>query len=254
MITESKVTKTTLCAAMLFTASILVLSSCTSVACLTGLCLTTREVMTKIPWDPPSLSHQNCPDISGKYKARNYGSEVYNYNDLIGLFPQSNDQLGFIHVTLQNPNQVPPGRFIPRPAPRFPRAGIVDQSEFYNSAYVLVKQDEQNLSASLIGGDGKVYIIQTIDFNSPMIGCADGDTIIRTLTPPSGGEEGYGSAFAWERRYRKLDDGSLQFTSYMREWRYDPLTGLVGMGPTGGKTNTGMPREKRYTITFASVL
>ena len=230
-------------------ATALALSSCTSMVCMSGVCPTIEERMAQIPWEPPSLSHQNCPNISGKYKPKSYKGF-----DLMRMFPQSNDRLGFIQVKLETPGQVP-GRSIPNPSEDNPHRKRWDDSEFYNSgAYVLIQQNEYELSASLFGGDGKLYRRQTIALNSAMTGCTNGDLIIRTLYTPAGqSQTGWGSPGANETRYRKLADGSLQVISHTREWKYDPAFGLMGKGPTGETNSTGVPRETGSTAIFAPV-
>jgi len=238
----------------MFVAVLFSLSACTDIACLSGVCPTIEERMAQIPWEPPSLSHQNCPNISGKYKARLYAPNGINYIDLIMQFPQSNDQLGFIHARSEESAGQVPRRYVPNPSDENPRRVRVDESEFYNSgAYVLIQQSEHELAVSLIGGDGKLYRKQTVSLDSPMIGCANGDLIIRTIYPPGRGEGGWGSTSADGERFRKLADGSLQVMTHIREWRYDPVFGLMGMGPTGGTNSTGMPREGRYTKIYAGV-
>jgi len=230
---------------VMFVSVLSFLSACspTLLVCMSGVCPSSKGQMTQqIPWDPPSLNQKNCNNISGKYKPKIYKSD-FTSDELMRKFPQSNDQFGFIHVKLEG--QKTPERWTPRPSKENPNRMIWDAPEFYNSAYVLIQQSEQELSASLIGSDGKLYRKQTIALDSPMIGCGNGDFIIRTLFVPHGGEMwgAAGWASAIERRFRKLADGSLQVTTYDREWNYDLVLGVAGT-----------PRkEGRYTLTFEAV-
>jgi len=224
---------------VIFMTSALLLSSCSSMVCMSGACPSAEDRMMQIQWNPPSLSHQNCPNINGKYKPRisKYG---HGYNNPIFHFPSS-DKLGFIHVTSNNLEQIPIRNF-PNPSKENPNRIGWDDSEFYTSgAYVLIQQSEQELTVSLIGGDGKLYQQRIIILDSSMIGCANGDLIIRTVLLPGPGEGGgWSGSSATEKRFKKLGDGSLQVMTHIREWNYDPLFGL-----------TGMPREERGTVTYA---
>ena len=235
----------------IFAATALALSSCTSMVCLSGLCPSEKEHMERIPWNPPSLNQQNCPNISGKYKTGTYIS-ARDYDELTRQFPSLTDRFGFIHASLEVPEKIP-SRFIPMPTEKNLKSGAWDYSEFYNSAYVLIQQNERELTVSLIGGDGKLYRRQTISINSPMIGCANGDFVIRELSVDGGSDGTSSGATATEKRFRKLAAGQLQVTTQRRYWGYDPAFGLVGLGPDGSRNNTGIPREKKSTETFAPV-
>jgi hypothetical protein len=99
MINLPKISKFLLFRIVLFAILIYMLFACSAIVCLTGLCPSPKEVAAKISWDPQLLAHQNCPDISGKYKART-SEENSGYHELQEEFPQL-DRLGFIHVTTE---------------------------------------------------------------------------------------------------------------------------------------------------------
>ena len=225
---------------VIFMTSALLLSSCSSMVCMSGVCPSVEEHMKRILWNPPSLNQQNCPNISGKYKTGTYRYAL-DYDNLMIQFPSLTDELGFIHARLEVPEKTP-ARFIPMPTEKNLKSGAWDYSEFYNSAYVLIQQNERELTVSLIGGDGKLYRRQTISINSPMIGCANGDFVIRTVSVFGPGEGTKGGATATEKRFRKLADGRLQITKHTRDWYYDHALGL-----------TGTPREGEYTMIFSDV-
>jgi hypothetical protein len=46
-------------------------------------------------------------------------------------------------------------------------------------------------------------------------------------------EGALGSAFATEKKFRKLPDGSLEIHITIREWYYSSLVGLIGIGADG---------------------
>ena len=236
---------------LLVMVSCFLLSACSSVelVCITGLCPSVKERMAQIPWDPPALSHQNCPNISGKYQSRIYRG--IGHLDLMDEFPQSNDDLGFINVTLKTFGEIPT-REIPIPTPKNLKKVRYDDSEFYDNAFVLIQQDDKELAVSLIHNNGKPYRQQITSLHSSMIGCADGYLIIRTISPPRVNEGGMVPVRATEKRYR-IVDGDLQITGHKREWNYDMVLGLRGMGPTGRVNDTGMPKESRYALIFKSV-
>jgi hypothetical protein len=250
-----KIDRTAMLIVILLTGLFFFLSACSPsvLVCATGLCPSIRERMLKIPWNPPSLDYQDCPDISGKYKAAIYESTIP--AKLMSQFPQTDDKFNFIHSTLtrEGGKEIPQGRFIPKPEKGRPKAGIWDQSEFYNNAYVLITQNEQYLVISLMGREGDLYIKQTINMHSPMIGCADRYLIIRVLVPPGGTEFGYTAAYARESRFKKLADGSLKRVYYSREWYYDDVLGLTGVNEDGSDNSNGTPREKIDTLVFQSV-
>ena len=225
------------------------LSACRpfELVCFTGLCPSVKERMAQIPWNPSALNYQNCPNISGKYQSRIYRG--IGHLDLMNEFPQSDDTLGFIHVTLKTFCNIP-AREIPIPTPTNLKKVRYDDSEFYNNAFVSVKQDDKELVVSLIHNSGKLYRQQTISLDSSMIGCADGYFIIRTLNPPGAGEWGYGWASAEESRFKKQADGSLEILYYKREWHYGDILGLIGMNPDGSENRGGPPREGRSTLIF----
>jgi hypothetical protein len=184
----------------------------TELVCLTGLCPTlAKKHIRQAPWDPQTLDRQNCPDISGKYGTR---------GSLMSQFPDERDQLGFIQVKVEQPE---------------------DRRDFYRADHFLVQQGEKELVVSLMDGNGKLYRRQTILLDSPMIGCADGALIIRTVS-------GMASldiptmVFLQERRFRKRPGGSLLVTVHYRTWRYDNLFGLMGK-----------PSESRDTKIYLSV-
>jgi len=237
---------------VLMATSSLLLSACSPgvLICTTGVCPSIKDRMVQIPWDPPALSHQSCPNISGKYQSAIYRG--IGYIGLMRQFPQSNDELGFIHVTLKTFGQIPT-REIPIPTPTNLKKVRYDDSEFYNNAFVSVKQDDKELVVSLIHNSGKLYRQQTISLDSSMIGCADGYFIIRTLNPPGAGEWGYGWASAVEKRFKKQADGSLEVLYYIREWHYGNMLGLIGMNPDGSENRGGPPREGRRTLIFRGV-
>jgi hypothetical protein len=220
---------------MLFAIPVFTLSACSAIVCLTGLCPSIKEHMAKIPWNPPSLEHQNCPDINGKYSARIHVTGLI-YSELFMEFPLGDDKDSFIHATTEE---------TPEGAKFYSATGIKD--------YILIEKKERNLMVSRIGPDGNLFQRTTIGLNSPAMGCADGYFIIRTISPPFLGEWGYGTVSAIEKKIKKRADGSLEITRYTREWQYNDMSGLIGMNPDGSKNSTGMPMEwKPYTMVFPS--
>jgi hypothetical protein len=250
MIDNLKSNMPTIWRGVAFVISVLALSSCTSVVCLSGLCPDSKEVAAKIPWNPLLLNYQSCLDISGIYKPRNYYGT--GFDDLMVQFPSANDRFGFIHATLETLKQVP-GRSIRNPSKENPSRMRWDESEFYDNAHVLIKQTANEVVALLIGSDGELYSRQTINLNSSMVGCADGDFIVRTVSVLGGSDGTSKGATATEKRFRKLADGKLQLIRHTRDWYYDPLFGLVGRDSSGSKSSTGMPREEKRTYEWDSL-
>ena len=212
--------------ATLLAVSVFLLSACSSVACLSGLCPSSKEVASKIPWEPTALAHQSCPDISGKYKAIDTNN-TKSWQGLIGEFPMTNDELNSIHATYTEPRKIP-GRIISRPTQKDPNATVWDQSEFFDNAIVYIEQTDEQLVVSLIDNTGKLYKRQSIDLRSPMIGCDGKDFIIRQITMTGSNEaSSTGLALARENRFKKLADGSLQLIQHDRWWDRDMALGLT---------------------------
>jgi hypothetical protein len=180
--------------------------------------------MVQISWNPPLLDHQDCSNIDGKYKVLKIDKNIY--TPLSSTFPQSINYPGPYHVNVKIGKTIP-GNFVPRPQKNFPKAGFMDESEFYDTAFVLVRQNQNELTVSLMSNNEEIYKQLIIDLNSPMMGCVDGYLVLRWIDPPGASERGYGSTYATERRYKKLADGSLQVMSYQRKWaHYDDMLGL----------------------------
>lgn len=231
MINFSKISKFSLSRIALLVIPIFMLSACSAFICLTGLCPSEQEVAAKILWNPPSLDHQNCPDISGKYNADT--SDPF-YNELFNKFPSTDDQMSSIYVTTEETQN---GAKFPNPR------NIKD--------YVLIEKKNQYLVISRMGSDGDLYRRKTINLNSPMIGCSGEDFIIRRVNVAAGIEGSpYGQADAMEQRFRRLTDGGLQIVTHTRQWGYNIAFGLSGMNPDGSRNSTGAPREGKYTTIY----
>lgn len=230
------VNKHSACAAIFLVAVVLLLSACSSVGgllvCLAGGCQSNQEIAAAIPWEPATLSLQNCPNISGRYRGASTKGVL-----LMQMFPQGSDIFRAIQVKIEDNTSAAKMSF--RESLDFDKNTDIYIEQSDEELVVTRKDDAKglyrrltiNLNSSMTCcrainpyRDGRL----TIDLNSSMIGCDGGDIVIRETYRTGGGEGISGGAMtAIETRFRKLADNSLIALIHERNWRTDPALGLT---------------------------
>ncbi|SCK21888.1 hypothetical protein VAR608DRAFT_1690 [Variovorax sp. HW608] len=83
-----------------------------------------------------------------------------------------------------------------------------------------VRKIDQIWQIQMIGKEGEIYSNTSLAMNHPDVGCDDnGNLVLRSFRALWGAELSGGSAFASERRFRKLADESLEVSRLDREWK-----------------------------------
>jgi hypothetical protein len=215
---------------------VLTLSACakigTSNSCLSGMCVSQENRLDNFPWNPVNLVTTYCPDISGKYK----GNE-----NLITQFDFRNSPFGKKSITYESHNEIPfvsivkiknalPGQKISLDNNTYLYS---DSSEFYENSHIDIEQLANTLTISLKDSKNVLYKRYGISLAPPDIGCNKDYLVIRWANTVGSAEGALGSAFATEKKIRKLPNGSLEIHITTREWYYSSSVGLIGIGADG---------------------
>ncbi|MCL2459352.1 MAG: hypothetical protein FWF31_11040 [Desulfobulbus sp.] len=204
-------------AAIFLVAVVFLLSACSLgelAVCLAGQCKTNQEIASTIPWEPATLSLQNCPNISGKYR----GASTKGVR-LMQMFPQGTDIFMAIHVKIDSDDV---------------KTSFKERADFRDNANAYIDQSNEELVVTQKDDAKGLYRRLTISLNSSMIGCDNGDIVIRQVFRSGGGEGISGGAMlATEKRYRKLADNSMQVIIHERNWRTNPGFGLTAASREG---------------------
>ena len=215
---------------------VLTLSACAKInesnSCLSGMCTSQEKRLDNFPWNPVNLATTYCPDISGKYK----GNE-----NLIAQFDFRNSPLGKKSNTFENFNEIPFVSIIKiKNALLGQKISLdnntylySDSSEFYENSHINIEQLENTLTISLKDSKNVLYRRYGISLAPPDIGCNKDYLVIRWANTVGSAEGALGSAFATEKKIRKLPNGSLEIHITTREWYYSSSVGLIGIGADG---------------------
>lgn len=217
------------------------------VVCLSGICASEEERLSSIPWSPPVLKKNNCPNIGGAYydeeSPESRLSQHLWLSDKIGPAVNREDYKKIPFTPIQKQIKYVSGK------PTAETIIIEDQSIFYKSAITVIGQDENILEATLMDNKGTKYKKSILNLNHPQIGCDSGALIIREVSASGGAEGALGSAYASETRYSKLPDGRLHMSVQSRNWYYSSSRGLIGIGAGGNDSGTE-PRKGNSTSIF----
>jgi len=233
----------------------LTLSACakidTSNSCLSGMCTSKEKSLNNILWNPVNLENKNCPDISGKYK----GNE-----NLIAQFDFRNSRLDKKSTTYESHKEIPfvsiikikntlPGQKI---LPDNNTYLYSDSSEFYENSHIDIEQLANTLTISIKDSKNVLYRRYGISLAPPDIGCNNDYLVFRWANTVGSAEGALGSAFATEKKFRKLPNGSLEIHITTREWYYSSSVGLIGIG-TDGHASGIEPRHVDKVLIFSPI-
>ena len=233
----------------------LTLSACAKIdasnSCLSGMCTSNEKSLNNILWNPVNLENKNCPDISGKYK----GNE-----NLIAQFDFINSRLDKKSTTYESHKEIPfvsiikikntlPGQKI---LPDNNTYLYSDSSEFYENSHIDIEQLANTLTISLKDSKNVLYRRYGISLAPPDVGCNNDYLVFRWANTVGSAEGALGSAFATEKKFRKLPNGSLEIHITTREWYYSSSVGLIGIG-TDGHASGIEPRHIDKVLIFSPV-
>lgn len=219
-----------------------------SVVCLTGVCATKEERLATILWSPAKLDNEGCLNIDGEYKDEHL---LFRQFDFRGRSSTSNSIQEGYETYLEIPfvpikQQV---KYVSGKSTNKTRI-FEDESEFYKSAVTSIKHHGQFLEITLLDEKGTKYQKSILKLNHPQIGCYDGALVIRDMNAIGGAEGSLGTAYASERMFRRMPDGSLQVVIHEREWYYSSSRGLIGIGLDGHASGVE-PRKSEVTLIFS---
>jgi hypothetical protein len=232
---------------------VLILSACAKIdasnSCLSSMCASQENRFNNFPWNPVYFVTTYCPDISGKYK----GNE-----NLIAQFDFRNSPFNKKSNTYESLNEIPfvsiikiknalPGQKI---SPENNTYLYSDSSEFYENSHINIEQLKNTLTISLKDSKNVLYRRYGITLTAPDMGCSKDYLIIRSSNTVGSAEGALGSAFATEKKFRKLPDGSLEIHITTREWYYSSSVGLIGIGADGHASGI-KPRHVDKVLIFS---
>lgn len=187
---------------------------------------------SSVRWNPPTLSADECPDLSGMYFN---GSRLYRFlhwGDYARYHSPViiNNYREIPYVVVKRQMRTLPGQK--------PMSGVLthkDTSAFDENAILVVRHLGQRLEATLTDRNGLSYKQVVRDLNHPLAGCDQGALVLRYMHYTGGGP-GTPSIFsASEVRFTRLPDGRLQVaTDSGRSWRTSFFRGLV-KDPVAGR-------------------
>jgi hypothetical protein len=215
------------------------------------MCTSQEKRLNNFPWNPVHLENTNCPDISGKYK----GNE-----NLITQFDFRNSRLDKKSNTYESHNEIPfissikiknvlPGQKI---SPDNNTYLYSDSSEFYKNSHINIEQPDNSLTISLKDSKNVLYRRYGISLAPPDVGCNKDYLVFRWANTVGSAEGALGSAFATEKKFRKLPNGSLEIHITTREWYYSSSVGLIGIS-TDGHASGIEPRHVDKVLVFSPV-
>lgn len=107
-----------------------------------------------------------------------------------------------------------------------------DIESFYKSASIQIEQSSSLLTLTTVF-NGVVYEKREFDLQQPGVGCYGGVLHIRYLSASGGGPEARGgSAYASEKRIKKLPSGEIQVDKNTRSWEFSDWTGVGKQYPS----------------------
>jgi hypothetical protein len=215
------------------------------------MCISKEKSLDNILWNPVNLENTNCPDISGKYK----GNEK-----LVTQFDFRNSPFGKKSTTYESLNEIPfvsivkiknalPGQKISLDNNTYLYS---DSSEFYENSHIDIEQLANTLSISLKDSTNVLYRRYGISLAPPDVGCNNDYLVFRWANTVGSAEGALGSAFATEKKFRKLPNGSLEIHITTREWYYSSSVGLIGIGTDGHASGTE-PRHVDKVLIFSPI-
>jgi hypothetical protein len=222
-----------------------------SIGCLSGRCNSQEELLSRITWSPINLENKSCPNISGRYQ----GKEI-----LLAQFDFRNSWLDNGSNSYEIYKEVPfisvlktkktmPGQKI---SPDSTTYIYSDSTEFYANSSTFVQQVEDVLIVSLMDAEDTLYKRYKVFLAPSYMGCNEGVLVIRQVNAIGGAEGALGSAYAMEKQFRKLLDGSLELRIQTREWYYSSWKGLIGIDVNGHASGV-KPREKNVVMIFPEI-
>jgi len=155
-------------------------------------------------WDPPVLSKEGCPNLDGRYKN-------------LGVTITESRAKPTLHMYFE-PYYPPYGETMPMMLTAYPRQSIWKDVE---QADAQIQQRGRFLEiTTLDAGTDMPRVKYTLDMNHPLVGCHDDALILRRWGKHHGGPwGGCGTAWATDRAFRKLANGSLEVHFHRREWK-----------------------------------
>ncbi len=195
-------------------------------------CGSYEKNLDSIRWNPPTLSADECPDLSGMY---------FNGSMLYRFFQRGNDTRYHSPVIINNYREIPyvvvkrQMRTLPG---QKPMSGVLthkDTSAFDENAILVVRHLGQRLEATLTDRNGLSYKQVIRDLNHPLAGCDQGALVLRYMHYVGGGPGTPSTLRASEIRFTRLPDGRLQVVTHGRQWRPSFLGGGVEDPVTGRK-------------------
>ena len=127
-----------------------------------------------------------------------------------------------------------------------------DSSEFYENSHIDIEQLANTLSISLKDSTNVLYRRYGISLAPPDVGCNNDYLVFRWANTVGSAEGALGSAFATEKKFRKLPNGSLEIHITTREWYYSSSVGLIGIGTDGHASGTE-PRHVDKVLIFSPI-
>lgn len=176
--------------------------------------------MADLEWDPPRLSKEDCPNLSGTYKDRGTLHQVFTVGLQKSLSETSDEEPVARAKVLRN---------IAGPT-RTADEFYARYRAFEQRAILQIRHDPDVLQAVLMDEAGVVYQEITVRLDTPRTGCHSGALILRKKTVYGKGEGSSGSVDFGEDEIRKLPDGSLEVVSRNRYQARSVLTGAP-VGP-----------------------
>ena len=188
---------------------------------------------------PVDAGNPACPDISGRYG--------YGKSSLLSKFPKVGAR-NHTHIRIRE--EVIKGELIY--SEWDPPVYYHDTGSFEKQSIVGVAQKGKELELTLMDKAGEPYKRVFVDLDNAAIGCRDGALVIRESDFTWGVDGRIGAAWATERQFRKLADGSLAVRIDRRKWYVSIYRGLIGIRPDyepGGDE----PRRDGWTPVFPAV-
>lgn len=188
-----------------------------------------------ISWDPPSLSQQNCPDLSGVYKDQSF--KALSSNQKVSLYS--------ILPTIPLPTEKNIEKEL-KPRAKHIFYKTYPYSNTFNELALtkLTKKNTNELTVSFMDDKGKLYKEKVVGLRQSGIGCDMRKLVLRDVLISPGIEGGGGFGTAREIKFKKSKNGNLQVEVYERDWYYSRISGL---------SEKMISEPKRYIVVFKKV-
>jgi hypothetical protein len=158
-----------------------------------------------LTWDPPVLSKQGCPNLAGRYHDNPVIPDISRAPSWYGYSDSVFSPLFFRF----------PGMKYERSTQNHPPGWSKLE------AITSIANENGFLVVDVLKGNEKTHNTVILDLSAENVGCLNGALVRRSST--SIGSEGFpnGGLIATEAKFRKLQNGDIEYTRIERSWSVD---------------------------------